>query len=112
MRNNLKNIGSDNRHNYIGTFERFGLKSGYKGPVETVLLLNVCDSKGNLVTDHLWFTKTKGFAKADLHQGDRISFEARVDSYVKGYQGYREDIYTDISIDYKLSYPTKIKKLA
>ena len=112
MRKDLRNIGSQDRYIYTGTFERFGIKNGYKGPITTVLLLNVCDKDGNVVTDHLWFNKTKGFAKVDLQQGDRVSFEARVDSYVKGYQGYREDVYSDISIDYKLSYPTKIQKIA
>ena len=112
MRKDLKNIGSQDRHTYTGTFERFGIKKGYKGPITTVLLLNICDREGNVVTDHLWFNKTKGFTKVDLQQGDRVSFEARVGSYVKGYQGYREDIYSDISLDYKLSYPTKIQKIA
>lgn len=112
MRKNLRNIGSKERHCYIGAFERFGLKKGYKGSIATVLLLNVYDADGNLVTDHLWFTKTKGFTQVNLEQGDKVCFEARVDSYIKGYQGYREDIYSDISVDYKLSYPTKIRKLA
>jgi len=41
-----------------------------------------------------------------------IQFDARVKSYIKGYRGYRDDIYDKpLSIDYKLSHPTKIKKI-
>jgi hypothetical protein len=33
----------------IGTFERFGTKRGFKGPVETVLLLDIRDDQGLFV---------------------------------------------------------------
>jgi len=38
-------------------------------------------------------------------------FEARVTPYEKGYQGYRQFIYKPITRDYKLSRPTKVKKV-
>ena len=112
MRKALKNIGSEERHTYVATFERTGTKNGYKGILETVLLTDVCEAGTNtLITDHLWFNNTKGFQAANLKKGDKVQFDARVESYEKGYKGYRKDVYLPISIDYKLSRPTHIINL-
>lgn len=111
VRTELKELGSEERHIFSGTFERYGTKSGYKGPTETVLLVNICDEEGNIVSDHLWFNKTKGFVNANMRKGDIVSFEARVTEYQKGYKGNKDDIPHDVSYDYKLTYPTKIKNL-
>ena len=111
MRRKLKEMGSDTRHTFTGVVGRFGFKNGYKGPLPTILLLDIRDSEDHLVTDHLWFNKTKGFSELDLHEGDKVQFDARVSEYEKGYKGYREDVYVPCSWDYKLSYPTKIKKI-
>ena len=40
------------------------------------------------------------------------AFHARVTCYEKGYKGYREDVYKPMKIDYRLSNPTKISKIA
>lgn len=95
---------------FTGTFARFSSKSGYKGPVPTVLLQNIRDSENKLMTDHLWFNLTKGFDALDLQGGERIKFHARVKEYVKGYMGRDEEksFEAPIEIDYKLSHPTKI----
>lgn len=99
------------RSHFIGTFERFGTKSGYKGRIEqTVLLINVKDAQGEVVTDHLWFNLTQGFATLNLQPGDEVSFDARVQPYVKGYQGRRDDVYDrPVERDYKLSFPTRVR---
>ena len=39
MREALKKIGGNQRHIFYGTFERYGIKNGYKGPTKTVLLI-------------------------------------------------------------------------
>ena len=111
MRKDLKKIGSQERHTYTGVFVRYGFKNGYKGPIETLLLKDIKDSAGNIISDHLWFNKTKGFAKYDLKKGDVLKFDARVSSYQKGYKGYDEwtRIERPVETDYKLSYPTKIE---
>ena len=111
MRNELRAIGKQERHTFSGVFVREGLKSAYRGlPLPTVLLKDIrlkdCDK---IITDHLWFNKTKGFEALNLKEGDIVQFDARVDGYTKGYQGYREDVQSYVEIDYKLSYPTKIK---
>lgn len=110
MRGKLGALGSKERHTFIGTFERFGWKNSFKGPPkQTVLLLNVKEvSTGKVVTDHLWFTMTKGFESLSLVQGDTVRFDARVSYYTKGYKGDWDSWPED---DYKLSYPTKLIKI-
>lgn len=88
MRKNLKKIGTQERHTFTGTFVRYGSKSGYKGIIETLLLKDIKNANDKLVADHLWFTKTKGFAQYDLKEGDVLQFDARVSKYIKGYKGY------------------------
>ena len=112
MRTELMNIGSEERLTFKGVFERFGMKRGWKGRTETtVLLTDIRDADGDKITDHLWFNLTKGFSQTHLEQGDIIQFEARVDTYLKGYQGYRMDVDKPVELDAKLSRPTKIKKV-
>lgn len=74
---------------------------------------NVQDLDGKVVTDHIWFSMTKGFLALteQLQQGTKVAFDARVHQYTKdplygelGISGYRE-------IDYRLSHPTKIEIL-
>lgn len=113
MRNELQKLGEKERHTFTGQFERFGQKPAYKGPIPdiTILLLNVKDESGTVVTDHLWFKYTKGFEACDLKVGDIVKFDARVKEYEKGYKGYRDieaEIMHPVSRDYKLSYPTNI----
>jgi hypothetical protein len=109
MRKTLEEMNNE-RTQFVGIFERYGTKSGWKGyPVKTILLKDVTNGI-RVVTDHIWFTMTKGFdTLGELKQGDRIEFHARVKEYVKGYVNEREDI-DESEIDYRLSHPTKIKK--
>lgn len=110
MRKELMSLNGE-RNVFTGEFSRFGTKQGYKGMERTVLLKNVKDFRGEVVTDHLWFNFTKGFANIEslLVEGVEVEFNARVKQYTKGYMGYREDVYKPIETDYKLSHPTKIK---
>lgn len=109
MRSELKERSGE-RTVFRGTFEKFGQKRGWRRPVTTVLLVNILDSDGNPISDHLWFNLTKGFAALNLQQGDIVEFQGRVVPYVKGYFGWRDDVYRPISTDYKLSRPTRIRK--
>lgn len=112
MRKELKKI-EEERKSFIGTFKRFGMKNGFKGPQKTVLLVDIKDTEKKEVADHLWFNYTKGFEKlGELNEGDVIRFDARVKKYEKGYKGYRDDVFNaPIRTDYKLSHPSKIIKL-
>lgn len=106
MREKLKEKRGS-RERFRGTFNRYSLKSSYKGlPKETILLADVQTIQGQHVTDHLWFNHTKGFrALGMLYPGDIIAFDARVRPYAKGYVSRDED---RREIDYKLSHPTKL----
>ena len=46
-----------------------------------------------------------------MEAGDVVEFEARVTPYEKGYKGGREYVYKPVTIDYKLSRPTKVEKI-
>ena len=107
---NMKHIENE-RQIFTGTFVRFGEKTGYKGPVSTVLLKDIHGDSGQILTDHLWFNLTKGFKALRMKENDIIEFHARVKRYVKGYQGHREGVYTPVEMDYKLSHPNKLRKL-
>ncbi len=110
-RQHLKKINHV-RKTFTGTFLKKGIKSGFKGPLETILLADIKDESGKVVTDHLWFNLTKGFKDADLKTDDEVQFDARVKSYKKGYRGRQYDgFYTPPSTDYKLSHPSKVKNL-
>lgn len=101
--NNLRDV-------FSGIFERYGSKGAFKGPdLVTILLKNIKDKEGNLVSDHLWFNETLGFKKlSPLKPGTILEFRARVKPYEKGYINRREG-FDFKTVDYKLSHPTKIQ---
>jgi len=98
------------RKTFIARFTRFGKKINYKGYSEmTVLLTEVTNAETHeRVADHLWFSYTQGFEKAGIKEGDKITFDARVKEYSKGYVN-RELQINRKKTDYKLSNPTRIK---
>ena len=97
---------------YTGEFVRTGCKPGYISGVHTVLLKDITDETGQIVTDHQWFNMTKGFEQANLKLGDLVEFRATVKKYIKGYKGRQEYIfYKPNKADYMLSRPTNIRKL-
>lgn len=91
--------------------ERFGKKRGWKGSeIDTILFCDVVDAKtGQALTDHLWMTAGKW--SQGLVAGSIIAFDARVDDYIKGYRGRREDVYSPMSRDWHLERPTKVVRL-
>ena len=112
MRRELKAIGNQERHTFIGEFIREGFKNSYRGLLETTILLRnirLVDTN-KVVTDHLWFSKTKGFEALNLKEGDIVQFDARVNTYKKKYKGYWDEEAYLIN-DYQLSYPTKLRKI-
>ena len=101
------------RKKFSGIFSRIGKKTNYKGySEETILLNSIIDLETNKkVTDHIWFTFTKGFQDAGLKEGKEgsvVEFEARVKEYRKGYVNKAGGI-NESKIDYKLSHPTQIR---
>jgi hypothetical protein len=112
-RKKLASINGE-RKAFEGIFVRYGKKPAWNSPtpLRTLLLKDIREvASGELITDHLWFNLTKGFEAIEpLSGGDRIQFEARVKPYEKGYVNWRQFIDERI-IDYKLSHPTKIRKI-
>lgn len=111
MREALEKIENE-RLLFRATFERFGLKSAYRGnPIKTCLFVNITCGE-NTVADHVWFTCGIQFEKMNLQQGDVVEFYARVTVYTKGYLG-RRDIFDapPPSYDYRLSNPSRVKKI-
>ena len=98
------------RKRFKAVFIRIGRKTNYKGySEETILLKNITEADtGKVMTDHVWFSYTKGFQDASLSEGCTVEFEARIKQYTKGYVNKRYGIDSK-SLDYKLSHPTKIK---
>lgn len=108
MRKELRKQNNQ-RKRFSGRFERMGSKDSFGYTKITVLLKDIRDSSGVVVADHLWFNQTKGFVGLGLLEvGDKISFDARVRPYVKGYVNHREYI-DEREWDYKLSHPTKFR---
>ena len=99
------------RATFLGTFERMGSKRGWMGDEPTMLLKDIRTPAGEPICDHLWFNLTKSFAELALQPGDVVQFDARVKEYEKGYKGRREDVYVPVERDYKLSHPTKVRKV-
>lgn len=114
MRNKLKEIDGE-RQTFYGEFVRLGVKNGFRGTVETVLFKSIYDSNNKFITDHLWFNLTRGFEKLFLKPGDKVQFDARVQSYIKGYKGSRKEVLNSAKgvqkTDYQLTRPSRIVKL-
>ena len=109
-----KELAAENgsRKKFKAVFSRIGKKVNYKGySEETILLNNVVDLEANkVVADHVWFSYTQGFIKALISIGDTLEFEARIKEYRKGYVNKNYKI-NNSTTDFKLSNPTKIKKV-
>jgi len=103
------------RMRFKATVERFGRKPAWNSPLplQTILLSQVQRlDTGDEVTDHLWFTK--GAAWLGVGVGDQVEFDARVTTYIKGYQGNRVDLMWDRpapELDYRLERPTKVLRI-
>lgn len=113
MRKALNKLNHKKRYTFIGTFERFGKKTAFRGEDLTTVLLKDIHLKDDsrILTDHLWFNLTKGFAQQSLLPGDKVQFDGRVDNYTKGYFGYRDDVYVPQEVDVKITFPTKVFNL-
>lgn len=105
MRENLKDINHV-RKRFNAVFSRYGVRTSFGHKKRTLLFLDVKDSYGNDVCDHIWFTDCKGWKSLKLKKGDKVSFLARVKPYWKGYVGDVESV----QMDYKLSHPTSFAK--
>ncbi len=112
MRNLLKKQAG-RRGEFRGTVALFGTKTAFRGPdIPTVMLKDVKDETGEIVTEHLWMTVGKQLTCLNVQVGEEIIFAACVTPYEKGYKGRREDVSDALrSIDDRLSTPTNIRRV-
>jgi hypothetical protein len=90
------------RFRIIATFAR----SGLHGDEQTVLLTDIVDAEtGEHLVDHVWLKAGEWIAP--FMGDDRIAFDARVTSYVKGYLGARDVVGRSPGRDWKFERPTK-----
>lgn len=102
---NLKKLGSKKRYTFTGIYARIGYKTFKNHYTPTFMLSDVKLNNNKLLTNHAWFTYTKGFLRLGvLHYGDKVQFDARVGTYYKGYGPSEFQ-----TLDYQLNYPTHIK---
>ena len=109
MRKKLES-NKDVRKKFHAVFSRFGKKVSFSGySDQTILLIDVRDAETQeTLTDHVWFAYTRGFENIPLRPGAKVEFEARIKEYKKGYVNRRFKI-DQSRVDYKLSYPTRIR---
>lgn len=101
MREKLKEIHQV-RATFCGVVADFGTRTSCGYVKHQMLVRNIRDRHGNEMADHVWFLCAKW--NEHLRPGDEIEFEARVTRYWKGYHDNRQ-------MDYKLSHPTKVRKI-
>lgn len=113
MREELaKRLGT--RGEFRATFHRKGARRNSYGTTVTALFLDVRDSAGVVVTDHLWFYWGQQMERLKLERGDRIRFIATVSRYTKRDRGtdfemgWEEDELRRFVTDYRLIYPSNM----
>ncbi|MCR5238107.1 MAG: hypothetical protein K6E34_13000 [Lachnospiraceae bacterium] len=101
MRKQLAKIQDGKKHTFLATMERYGSfidrTTGEK--TRTILLKNITDTAGKILTDHVWVREDSYLRNATLAAGKLYSFEAKVGTYDRG----------RTARDYRL---TKIRKIA
>ena len=108
MRKELSKINGV-RAKFTATISRTGKKNNFRGaPSETVLFTDVRNEKGELVTEHVWFTVGENLKAVFKNIGRSVSFNARVTPYTKGHKGYKMDVIKAKEEDFKLSNPTNV----
>ena len=105
IRSELKNLAGKTVR-FTATLDRAGTKPGnehnYYAPIATRLLVDIRDSEGNIVADHLWIDRQKKLKK--LKTGTLVHFSAYVKRYEKA--AYKEiegiDLQVSDGFDYGL----------
>jgi hypothetical protein len=88
---------------FTATFIRFGWVCKPGGHwIHYVLIENVQDERGRDITEHVWMPlRREDYISVRFQHGDRMIFEAEVNTYVKGGKHRRR-------IDYGLCRPTHV----
>ena len=107
------------RRTFSATFDKTGRRNvRYYVPdgrlvqkeAETILLVDVKSVFNRVLCDQLWFTAAKVWERANLKPGDRVKFDARVETYHKRYRAENDEGF--LVEDFKLAYPTNVNKVS
>lgn len=79
--------------------------------VPTILLVDITTTDGAPLCDHVWLDLGKRMWGLQLKRGERIEFAATVAPYRRGMLR-RPGEPLVFSVDYSLSYPTKVRRIA
>jgi|SRR5450759_1608184 hypothetical protein len=63
---------------FTGECVRNEIDYGYLSVNEMLLLKDIKDETGQIVTDYQWFNMAKGFTNANLFPGDVVEFSGKV----------------------------------
>lgn len=104
MRKELKPF-LDKKVKVVGTLDKYGLKSKYRGGDTITLLLKDIriELEGKTIeTEHAWLSAGKWFEKANLTVGSQVEMNCHVKEYIKGYVDHRnfvDERHVDIGIN-------------
>lgn len=107
----LVRVDTKDRYLFFGTFDRFVLTNGFRGVAQKIVLRDIKDQNGYKIANYGEFDNIKTFLKLDLHEGDVISFHARVvvcQNQSDAIYGFYNP-YTGVYV--RLLNPTKARKL-
>lgn len=111
MRKHLKKY-IDQKFKFQAEFKRYGLKSNYiGGDTATMLLLDVKTSpkvNEEIFLEHFWANVGKTLARKNIREGAKISFNAWIRDYKKGYVNLKQGI-NEQRKDFTLKRLSKIK---
>lgn len=106
MRKVLKKMKELGRQKYEARIDKIRTRHN-----KNFIMLAKITYQGKLVTDHMWLTYDEQFHK--LYEGNKISFEADIEPYVKGYVGTNPKIQKRSfeEYDYKLTNISNVEKV-
>lgn len=111
MRQELKNMCGE-KHTFTGVVTRIGSRRPYNGSrknLSTMLLREVRNSKGELVSDHLWLDLVPPFVAVHPSYGAIIQFEGVVESYIRGFSSRKRHYNTGkMSLDFTIKHIDKV----
>jgi hypothetical protein len=85
---------------------------GYLSVNEMLLLKDIKDESNQIVTDYQWFNMAKGFSNANLSSGDIVEFSGKVEKNTLGKKKLFDGSYSSVKDDFKISFPSKVRKVA
>jgi hypothetical protein len=76
-----------------------------------LLLKDIKDETGQIVTDYQWFNLAKGFSIANLFPGDIVEFSGKVKKNTLGKKKLFNGSYSSVKDDFKITFPSKVRKI-